>query len=97
MSGFNRPCLGCGKLQRNGSRCETCQAGVDATRDAKRGPRPHYKGDWPKIAKAAIAAHPYCHVCGSQVDLTADHVKPRSLEAGIRVLCRRHNSAKGAR
>lgn len=48
----------------------------------------------------ARLAQPFCAECGTagtpDNPLTVDHVMPRSLAAGVRVLCRRHNSSKGA-
>jgi len=81
---FPVPCLTCRKLTRFGSRCERCTSAVEA----QRGPRDHYGGEWAKLSKAAIAAHPWCSNCGRRDDLTTDHIKPRSLEKGVRVLCR---------
>jgi 5-methylcytosine-specific restriction endonuclease McrA len=60
------------------------------------------------IARAVIAASPRCAhvdasgvVCGSTEDLTADHVialaKGGSNRGRRQVLCRSHNSQKGAR
>lgn len=87
-------CLGCNKLTRN-SRCAECQATQDRARESRRGKREHYDAEWRRISKAAIAAQPWCSICGSTEDLTTDHIKARSLEAGVRVLCRSHNSSKG--
>jgi 5-methylcytosine-specific restriction endonuclease McrA len=58
------------------------------------------------MAKAQVARHPACATCGHPGSpdnpLTADHVLPRiaggrSAPANLQTLCRRHNSAKGAR
>ncbi|MGR6999924.1 HNH endonuclease signature motif containing protein [Yinghuangia aomiensis] len=65
-----------------------------------------YDAAWSRLARLAIAQQPWCSRCrtsGSKTNpLTGDHIRP--LSAGgtstldnIQVLCRRCNSAKGAR
>jgi 5-methylcytosine-specific restriction protein A len=58
-----------------------------------------YDYAWTKTAKAAILAQPWCSYCGSQSDLTGDHIVPKSKggsnePANVRVLCRSCNSRK---
>lgn len=65
-------------------------------RDRERGPRPWYGPDWRKLRAAALAAFPYCQQCGSPGPLEVDHVDPRSLAAGVRVLCRACHGRKTA-
>jgi DNA primase len=90
-----RPCLDCGVLA-EGSRCATHERARQRARNAQ---RPWYAGDWRRIAKEAIAAHPYCARCrtrGTAANpLTVDHVEPRSLAAGVQVLCLSCNAKKG--
>ena len=69
------------------SRCPGCHARK----------RSMYGGDWARLARAAIAAHPWCVDCGATTDLTADHVRAGSLSQGVAVRCRSCNSRKGDR
>lgn len=101
-----RPCFttGCHQLAPPGKpRCPTCEQAHQRTRNAR---RTHYQGDWPRLSRQAIAQHRAIHGdwCPGwrrpphpATDLTADHTQPRSLDAGLRVLCRSCNSARGNR
>lgn len=100
MSGRKR-CItpGCSATT-NATRCPACEAKHQAGRNAS---RPHYGGAWQRISKRAIAAEPWCHTtptcphpdAGTPANpLTCDHIKARSLSAGVTVLCRRCNSSK---
>lgn len=105
-----RPCLGCGRLTRNASRCDTCQSAYQRQRDAARGTasRRGYTSQWRKVSQAAIAAHraelgdwcPGYNVPGhSASDLTADHHIPKArggtdAQENVTVLCRGCNSRK---
>lgn len=84
-------CLDCGLPTDQGTRCKRCRAVREEHRNAN---RPHYSGQWQQLSKAQREAVPYCEDCGATDDLTADHVIPRSLEAGLRTLCRSCNSSK---
>ena len=53
-------------------------------REQARGPRSQYNAAWRRQSKAAIAAQPWCSVCGTTLDLTLDH-------SGV-VLCRADNT-----
>lgn len=95
-----RQCLGlagrpCAQLVTGGSRCVACQRELDRARNARAGYRRTYA--WQKRSRATRAATPWCVRCGSTVDLTADHVTPRSLDGGVVTLCRRCNGEKGDR
>lgn len=57
-----------------------------------------YTAEWYKVAKAAIAAQPWCSRCGATSDLTGDHIIPMSAGGtstpdNCRVLCRGCNTA----
>lgn len=64
-----------------------------------------YNARWDRLSKRARRMQPFCTVCGTTKDLTADH-SPEAWErerAGlpirledIDVLCRSHNASKGA-
>lgn len=86
-------------------RCSNCETSHQHKRNQRRS---HYQGDWPRLARQAIANHlaTYGPVCpGWQrpshtvepSSLTADHINPRSLADGIGVLCRGCNARKGNR
>lgn len=90
-----RPCLqpGCPALTTTGARCPTHTRAKDRQRQQARGDT--YDWEWRQISKAAREAQPWCSRCGATTDLTTDHVDPRSLQAGVVVLCRPCNSSKG--
>jgi 5-methylcytosine-specific restriction endonuclease McrA len=103
-------CLKCHRVQPHAGRglCAACKAEAQAIRDRARigqRERGHYLGDWPTIRATAIREHMQLHgltaTCGHTVetkrDLTVDHIKARSLEQGVRVICRSCNSSKGNR
>ncbi len=95
-----RFCLTCSKgFVGTGSYCEAHRKQREKDRNAA---RPWYNAEWQRISKAAREAEPWCHfvtpdglICAATADLTVDHVKARSLEAGVVVLCRTHNSSLG--
>ena len=98
-----RPCLGCGKLVHDASRCAPCQtelvnllSRLRPTNKAR-----GYDSAWTRLSKAMITEQPWCSACGAVADLTVDHVM--SLAAGgestpsnLRVLCRRCHGKKRA-
>jgi 5-methylcytosine-specific restriction enzyme A len=99
---------GCGKVVSTGSRCPTHQHELDVRRDRSRGTRSErgYDSRWARMAKEAIAEHPWCARCGTQGNatnpLTADHNVPlarggSNVWDNVVVLCRRCNSRKGKR
>lgn len=107
-----KPCLNCGVLHRNASRCDACQAAYDQRVNQTRGSatRRGYGTGWQKIRKAVLARHRRIH--GEQCpgwgrpahpakDLTVDHVVPKArggtdAPGNLAVLCRQCNSAKGS-
>lgn len=98
MKRFMTPCLYCGVLSRS-STCKQCLYAIQA-RDPKRRERNKaYDHEWNKLSRLARQIQPWCSRCGSQKDLTADHIL--SLANGgsntlsnIMVLCRSCNSSK---
>jgi 5-methylcytosine-specific restriction protein A len=108
-----RPCLVCGTLTRNASRCDTHQAAWQQQHDRTRGSA-HQRGytqAWRTAAAAAVAQHKaeqgeWCPGFGvpphQATDLTADHIVPKAAggtndPSNIQVLCRGCNSRKHAR
>lgn len=107
-----RPCLDCGKLTANASRCDAHQAAWQAARDRKRGSASArgYGSTWRRTAAQIIQRHrsiygdwcPGYIIGGHQAsDLTVDHIVPKKKggtddAANLRVLCRSCNSRKAA-
>ena len=79
--GFPRPCLDCGALTKNTTRCDLHQSEYRAKIDARRQPyRTHYKGNYSKRSKEVRANAEICWICkeGRRTDdpFTADHYFP---------------------
>lgn len=105
-----RPCLDCGRLTTNPSRCDAHMAVWNARVERRRGSSTArgYGAAWRKVARVVMDKHlsTYGHYCpGFEVpahaasDLTVDHIQPRSLGGSdqpdnLRVLCRGCNSRK---
>ncbi len=58
-----------------------------------------YDYEWQRLSKLARELQPWCSRCGSQKDLTADHILSlahggQNILSNIMVLCRRCNSSK---
>ena len=97
------PCLTCGQLSHNGTRCPSCQAVRDRAREQARG-RPNatargYGSAWQATSRQMIARHPWCTICGTTTDLTVDHILAKAnggtdAISNLQVMCRRHNSSK---
>lgn len=101
-----RHCLepGCVRLT-TGTRCTVHEAQRQRRRNAK---RTHYGHTWQVTSAQLLAAHRatygnWCpgaadleHQAHYTADLTVDHVQNRTLQGGLRVLCRSANSRKGA-
>jgi 5-methylcytosine-specific restriction endonuclease McrA len=99
---------GCGRIVRGASQCAEHQRLHDAAYEAQRPSRQErgYDSRWAKLARAAIAAQPWCTDCGTAGDasnpLTGDHRVPisrggLSVSENVVVRCRRCNSRKGTR
>ena len=101
-------CLGCSRIvepHKNG-RCRECWRAVERKRSRTR-KQPHLQNvAWRKLARETVDRHIaryglVCPRCSRQVatrrDLTVDHIAPRSLEAGVQVLCRSCNASKGGK
>lgn len=90
-----RPCLDCGARTERTTRCPACQRLKDREKNERAGYRRTYA--WQQLSRATRRATPYCVYCGATDDLTADHVRARSLAAGVVTACRTCNSRKADR
>lgn len=108
-------CIACGRLTPNPS--SLCDEHLDyrkkqrAARDAtpaQRARRSHdnrsYRGPlWNRVRRIVIDRDGCCQQCGSEEDLTADHIIPITNggepldEDNLQCLCRSCNAGKGAR
>ena len=81
-----RPCLDCGRIVRNGSRCPTCRKRKDRQRGSatQRG----YGAEWRRFSADLREMAGECSMCGATEDLTVDHIMPGVLDLGVRVPCR---------
>lgn len=97
--GFNKPCLDCGQLTRNGSRCEKHQAIVDERVNAFKNQRKHYQGDYAKRAKQVRDNAIICWICGQGAKpndpWTADHYYPGEPDSPLLPAHRSCNSRRG--
>lgn len=91
-------CLGCSALIASGSRCSDCKSAHERSRgtSTERG----YGYEWQKIRAQVLSEEPVCAVCGTDKDLTVDHVISRHDDgtderSNLRTLCFFHNRQKG--
>lgn len=99
---MNRPCIKCGVLIPSGSRCAKCRPQQHYARGTKGRTATDWR--WRKTSQRLRKQSPWCEECGTNQDLTVDHRIPLSHDesltyeiANLRVLCRRHNAARGDR
>jgi 5-methylcytosine-specific restriction enzyme A len=100
IPGVKRPCIECGALTSQGSRCPTHQSEMNARLDARRvGKREHYKGDYRRRAKSVRESAIACYWCGGGFTaanpVQADHVMPGDPASELVAACRRCNIARG--
>ena len=94
---MKKPCLTCGVPSE--------ESWCPAHKPLRKRPNGRYSYAWRKASREARQAQPFCSVAGcNSSDLTADHVIPMARGGAkvpdaslIVVLCRKHNSSKGAR
>lgn len=102
MSDLLRPCPDCGELSENTYCAEHTMSDSRPKDRRARG----YDAQWKRLSRQARREQPFCSVPGcTSTDLTTDH-SPEAWErheAGlavrlqdVAVLCRSHNSQKGA-
>src|SRR5688572_18537448 len=70
--------------------CSSCKPLTEKDRNQR---RTWYRGSWKRTSKRLRATFP-CARCGSWVDTQVDHRTPRSLTAGLQVLCRTCHQTK---
>jgi 5-methylcytosine-specific restriction protein A len=103
-----RPCLDCGEVTDNGTRCVPCAAVEQARVDRKRGTSDArgYGHAWRSLSVRARRAQPWCVDCFTREDLTVDHLPgawekrargERLTLLDVEVVCRACNSRRGAR
>jgi 5-methylcytosine-specific restriction endonuclease McrA len=98
MKRFNSPCLYCGVVSR-GSTCRQCVAAIESRDPNRKIRNKRYDYQWQKLSRQARTMQPYCSRCGSQRDLTADHILSlahggQNILENIMVLCLSCNSSK---
>ena len=98
-----RPCAepGCPTIVRGASRCALHQIHRPDHRSRPSTAR-GYDSHWQRLVRIAVARSSYCAQCGTDTNLTGDHIIPLSKGGtntieNIHVLCRSCNSRKGAR
>ena len=109
-----RYCNGCGEFvtfpdettrKKRRSRCPACYRASEQAKNQRRRERHGttaqrgYGHRWQQLSALAIRRQPFCGNCGTDRDLTADHVIPRSKGGrntldNVRVLCRKCNASK---
>ena len=85
MARFNKPCLTCGRLQRNGSYCEEHQPVRQESARRKAIKRDRYDATYRKLAKHVRDNTEVCHICGEgwrpNDPWEADHIDPTNPDA----------------
>ena len=105
MPKFPNPCLVCGKLSRNGSRCEVHQAQLDQAHEARRArvkkETKQYSGSYNRLARIVRQTATQCAICklGALPNDTwqADHIVPASEVYSLDQLQAVHASCNRAR
>lgn len=103
MPRFMQPCLDCGKLSRNGSRCDAHQKVKkkqwDAPKAARKRATGQYGGDYRKRARLIRETAVYCWLCGGEPrtddPMQADHVIPGDPMSPLAPAHRSCNAARG--
>ena len=95
---IHRPCIQCGELVRNKTRCVECERQRQSARNQS---RLHYKGDYAKRARLVRETALICAICGQPSrpndPFTADHIVPGEPGSLLRAAHRSCNSARGNR
>lgn len=95
---FPIPCLDCGALTTENTRCTKHQSIYDMKQQAKKD-RSHYKGDYSKRAKEVRDNATICWICGNGPMIndpwTADHYYPGVPDSPLLPAHRSCNSRRG--
>ena len=79
---MRRPCIDCGRLTPQRTRCTTCESTRNIARHAA---RPQYQGDYKsrraKLRRDARAVDAPCWICGGPIAWDVDPQHPQSLHA----------------
>lgn len=105
MARFMQPCLDCGKLSRNGSRCELHQRVKEAEWDRPKAARKkatgQYSGSYRRKARQVRETATHCWLCGGGPregdPMQADHVFPGDPLSPLAPAHRSCNAARGNR
>jgi 5-methylcytosine-specific restriction endonuclease McrA len=105
MPPLPEPCLTCGRLSTNGSRCIEHAYKVEAERNARRGRRKRetgqYRGAYSRLAKIVRATAVVCHLCGKPFQLgdqiEADHLNPSTPVTALDQLAAAHRACNAKR
>lgn len=100
---FARPCIDCGKLSKNGSRCEMHQSIVNFKADERKRSRKlatgQYSGDYQRRAKAVRDNATHCHICREGYrendPWQADHIIPGDPASPLAPAHRSCNASRG--
>jgi 5-methylcytosine-specific restriction endonuclease McrA len=88
---IRRPCLNCGALTTNTTRCPDCQKHHDRLYDA----------DYRRAAQIIRDTATTCHICGEGArpddPFTADHIRPRDRTSPLAAAHRSCNTRKSNR
>lgn len=100
---FKRPCLDCGELTSNKSRCDRHQKRIDDLMNARRQEVKRlsgaYSGDYRKRAKEVRDNASICHLCGEGPRVNdpweADHIYPGVADSPLAPAHRSCNQRRG--
>jgi 5-methylcytosine-specific restriction protein A len=100
MALLPRPCSQCGTIVRNSHLCAQCKRKREALRPSRQ--ERGYDYAWQELSKLARRLQPFCRLCHSAYDLTADHIISlanggTNTLANVQVLCRSCNSSLGSK
>lgn len=105
MARIPEPCLTCGTLSTNGSRCLEHAYKVEAARNARRDRRKaetgQYSGAYSRLAKIVRQTATVCHLCGKPFEpgdrIEADHLTPGTPVVALEQLAPAHRECNARR
>lgn len=102
---MKKPCIKCGTITDN-NYCEPCKPPQRSGTHHNRPPHKNKRNTtrWKRLSKHIRNTQPWCTACGTETDLTVDHIQPISKAphreydlTNLQVLCRTCNSHKGTK